>query len=136
MLYNININKKIKIMVKKLKWLISSLLIVMMLGFLFQASSCEKDNSGGQDCDCGSAVSYDVDSYGYYVRLRNYCSGNYEWFSIDYTDYLYGEYGDEFCSSGSWKSGEFAKGNNIGTEPVEKETLEKETVEVTNEMLE
>ena len=86
-------------------------LLVVMFGAMLMATSCDKDEPGGggggsQDCSCGSIASFDYDAAGYYVYVKNYCSGNYKWFGVNYSDWLYANVGDECCSNSgsSWKN--------------------------------
>jgi len=85
-------------------------LLVVLFGAMLMATSCDKDEPGGsggsQDCSCGSIASFDYDAAGYYVYVKNYCSGNYKWFGVNYSDWLYADIGDECCSNSgsSWKN--------------------------------
>lgn len=82
--------------------------ILLIAGFavMFSATSCNKEeDSSSADCHCGGITSFDYNSAGYYVQIKNYCTNNYKWFSVSYSDWLYADYGDRACSASgsSWK---------------------------------
>jgi hypothetical protein len=105
--------------------LVGILLISIFGIFLMTTTGCEKDESSGgssQDCNCGSIASFDYDANGYYVRVKNYCSGNYKWFGMSSSDWYAAEYGDKACANSSWKSSNTAIPNiPIGREATSKE---------------
>jgi len=110
----------------KFKWLVGTILIVMF-GLMLQSTSCEDEKtspSPNQNCSCGSITSFDYDAAGYYVNVKNYCSGNYKWFTVSYSDWFYADYGDECCSNSgsSWKV--FPTGEGVEKEQTGKHNIE------------
>lgn len=92
-----------------MKKLFLSLIGVFVLSLALFFTSCEKDDEPQQDCSCGIVTDWGVTTTGQYaVLVKNYCSGNSEWFGCDYDFWYYSDYGDEACSQsgGSWKSSE------------------------------
>lgn len=67
-----------------------NLLLVSML--VLGLISCKKD-----DCNCGIITDDDLTSRDYLLEVRNECTGNKEWFDVDYDIWLHGHIGDEQC---------------------------------------
>ena len=76
--------------------------LIISFGTLMTISSCNKDE---ESCDCGTVTDYGYDGWNYWVSVRNECSGNVEYFSMDYYDWLDTWPGDIVCASDgdSWK---------------------------------
>lgn len=116
-------------MKKQIKTL-TGIFFMFLFSLMVLGTGCEKDDPvNNSNCDCGKVVDWDSDLNGYYVKVKNYCSGNYKWFSVSYSDWLFSDYGDECCanSGNSWKvtpTGDPIEKKSTGKYQKEKEKTE------------
>ena len=90
-------------MKSKMKKLARVLAVALVGLFTITFTSCEKEDY--MDCNCGLVTDDGIDS-GYWVEIRNDCSGNIKRFYLTQGDWFNAHVGSDYCITNveSWKT--------------------------------